>query len=463
MVDEQRETMCKALYKDLHKNKVEALAMEVELGRNEIITYLNQLDDWIKPEKVKKNMVTMFDECYIQYEPFGVVLIMSAWNYPIQLILQVAVGAIAAGNCCILKPSDVAEHTAAMWKRIVPQYLDQECIKVVCGGVPETTALLKEKFDYILYTGNSSVAKIVMTAAAQHLTPVTLELGGKSPVYVDKNSDINLVARRVTWGRFTNCGQTCIAPDYVLCQRDVKNEFVERVKATLQEFYGEDPKQSESYGRIVNDRHLQRVKRLLQSGTIASGGKVDEKEKYISPTVLVDVKPTDPAMQEEIFGPVLPILDVSGPDEAIEFINNRDKPLALYVFSKDRSVCKKIVENTSSGGTTVNDCLMHASLDTLPFGGVGNSGMGAYHGKFTFELFSHKKACMFKKQAMESLNSLRYPPVSQKKIEWMSYLLSKKQKSRSRDILFPLVFLVGILAFFLKIFGLEVPKSVQSK
>jgi len=429
LLDNEEERLCEALYKDLKKSRMESLGMEIKFTRNEVVEILNDVETWMQPQKVSRNLVTVADSAYIRYEPLGVVLVMGAWNYPVQLSLLPLIGAIGAGNCVILKPSEISTHTAALLEEIIPKYMDKDCVRVLNGGIPETTALLKERFDKIFYTGNSAVGKIVMEAAAKHLTPVTLELGGKSPVFVDASSDLNLAARRICWGKFSNVGQTCVAPDYVMCVPDIQDQLVAELKKTITEFYGENAQESPDYGRIINERHFGRVKALIEKGgTVVHGGRCDEGDKFIEPTVMTNVKPTDPVMQEEIFGPILPIMTVEGVQEAIQFIRSREKPLALYVFSKDSKVTNEIIENTSSGAITVNDVIFHMALSSLPFGGVGYSGMGAYHGKHTFECFSHHRAMMIRPQAMESINILRCPPYSDTKISWLNWALKVNER-----------------------------------
>ncbi|KAJ8299201.1 hypothetical protein KUTeg_023261 [Tegillarca granosa] len=322
---------------------------------------MNNLKKWMKPEKVKKGLLNIMDNCYIHREPFGVALIIGAWNYPFHLSILPMIGALAAGNCVILKPSE-------------------ECVKVVNGGVKETEALLSEKFDYIFYTGNSVVGKIVMQAASKHLTPVTLELGGKSPVFVDRHCDLNVVAKRLLWGKCANAGQTCVAPDYVMCTKDTQKELIEKLKLALKEFYPDSPSASKDYGRIINERHYKRVLRLISAGgEVAIGGELNESDKFISPTVLSDVKFSDQIMQEEIFGPVLPIVPVADDKEAIQYINSKDKPLAMYIFTNDKKVKQNFLQNTSSGAFLVNDTMVHGGVITLPFGGVGNSVLDIHH------------------------------------------------------------------------------------
>lgn len=455
LVEEQRAGLNNVLKQDLNKPEAEAFMMEVNFVRNELVYTLNHLSDWVKPEKVKKNLVVMMDDAYIKREPYGIVLILGAWNYPIQLTLGPMVGAIAAGNCIILKPSEVSPKTAQFLEAIIPKYLDKECVKVINGGVQETTDLLTERFDYIFYTGNPEVAKIVYQAAAKHLTPVTLELGGKSPVFVDNTSDLSVVARRLMWGKFCNSGQTCIAPDYVMCTPDIRDKLCDQFGKTLEKFFSDNPKNSDSYGRMVNKRHFDRVKALMSAGKVKYGGKVDEATNFIEPTIIVDVGPGDKIMQEEIFGPLLPVITVKDADEAISIINGKEKPLAMYLFSKNKEVVDKILSSTSSGGVTVNDTLMHPSLPSLPFGGVGTSGLGSYHGKFSFDTFSHHRGCLVRSQALESLNDVRYPPYTDKKLGLISWAMKTSLKSNRFFVAtFPLVVLGVLFGFLAKIFDI---------
>ncbi|NXS31396.1 AL3A2 dehydrogenase, partial [Pomatostomus ruficeps] len=412
MVQEKEKEILAALRADLNKNGPNAYSHEILGVLRELVLAMEKLPSWAAPQTVKKDLMTLRDKAYINYEPLGVVLVIGAWNYPFLLVMQPLIGAITAGNAVVVKPSEVSEKTAQLVAELLPQYLDKDLYTVVTGGVPETTELLTQRFDHILYTGNSAVGRIVMTAAAKHLTPVTLELGGKSPCYIDRDCDLAVACRRITWGKYMNCGQTCIAPDYILCHPSIQSKVVENIKATLKEFYGVDVKSSPDYGRIVNKRHFKRILDLLEGQKIALGGETDEDSCFIAPTILTDVSPESKVMEEEIFGPVLPIVTVKSVDEAIEFINRREKPLALYVFSNNKQLIKRMIAETSSGGMTANDVLMHAVVPDLPFGGVGHSGMGAYHGKYTFETFSHRRACLVKDLKMEVLNKLRYPPGS---------------------------------------------------
>uniref|UniRef100_A0A4W5KAI1 Aldehyde dehydrogenase n=1 Tax=Hucho hucho TaxID=62062 RepID=A0A4W5KAI1_9TELE len=391
LITERQGEIALALKQDLNRSQYDTALSELIGLENEISLAVGKLSQWAAPRHVEKNIMTLTDQVYILPEPLGVVLIIGAWNYPWALTLQPLIGAIAAGNAAVVKPSELSEHSASLLKALLPQYLDKELYPVVTGGVPETQELLRQRFDHIFYTGNSTVGKVVMEAAAKHLTPVTLELGGKSPCYIDKDCDLIVACRRITWGKFFNVGQTCIAPDYILCEPSIQNKVVEGIRNTLQEFYGPDPKSSPDYGRIINLRHF--------------NGWLDS-----SPTVVMDVSPHTRLMQEEIFGPLLPIVTVSDVGDAIRFINGKEKPLALYVFSSDKKVIKRMIAETSSGGVVVNDVIMHYVLNSLPFGGVGQSGMGRYHGKHTFDQLSHHRACLIKSLGMECINMARYPP-----------------------------------------------------
>ncbi|XP_069613342.1 aldehyde dehydrogenase family 3 member A2 isoform X2 [Ranitomeya imitator] len=446
MLIENEAAFKEALKADLHKCGCASYAQEIMGLLAELDLIIDNLHNWAAPQHVKKNLMTMQDDVYINYEPLGVVLVIGAWNYPLVVLLQPVLGAIAAGNAVVIKPSEVSEHTAKLLEKIVPRYLDKELYPLVNGGVPETTELLAERFDHIFYTGNATVGKIIMTAASKFLTPVTLELGGKSPCYIDKDCDIDIASRRITWGKFVNCGQTCIAPDYILCDKSIQSKLIEKIKETLKEFYGDNPKESVDYERIINKRHFKRIVGLLEGEKIAIGGEQDESTCYIAPTVLVDVKPEAKVMQEEIFGPLLPIITVNNVDEAIQFINEREKPLALYAFANDKKIIKKMISQTSSGGVTGNDVIMHFTVKELPFGGVGHSGIGAYHGKHTFDTFSHKRACLIKSLSMEGANKLRYPPYTQKKLDWTKFLmLSKLNKKKLGLVLLPIIAVVTAL------------------
>ncbi|MEX0664241.1 MAG: aldehyde dehydrogenase family protein [Acidimicrobiia bacterium] len=413
MLVEREPELRDALEADLGKPATETYATEVGFLIAEIDYTLKRLRRWMRPHRVGTRLVTKPSRGFIIREPLGVVLVIAPWNYPVQLALAPAVGAIAAGNAVVIKPSELTAETSAALARLIPEYLDPECIAIVEGGVSETTALLAERWDHILYTGNGTVGRVVMEAAAKHLTPVTLELGGKSPTIVDETADLEVAGRRIAWGKFLNAGQTCIAPDYVLVTKPAVDRLIEHMRRAVFDFYGPDPKASPDYARIIDDRHWKRLSGLVDSGTIALGGERDEATRYFAPTVLRDVAPDSPVMQDEIFGPVLPVLTVDSVDEAIAFVNERDKPLALYVFSKSTAVADRVLEQTSSGGACVNATMFHVAVPTLPFGGVGPSGMGAYHGRSTFETFSHAKSVL--RKGVRPDPALAYPPYTSTK------------------------------------------------
>lgn len=445
MYEENTTEMIEALAKDLRKSKQEAVLFEIQFLINETKNALFHLHEWTRPEKPAKGLANALDDVLIYNDPYGVVLIIGSWNYPLQLGLLPASGAIAAGNCVIFKPSEGAAASSQLIAKLIPKYLDQECFHVVLGGVPETTELLKERFDYIFYTGSTNVGKIIRAAANEHLTPVTLELGGKSPVYIDNTVNMEITARRIMWGKCANAGQTCIAPDYILCSKDVQNDFVEKARAALKEFYGENAKNSPDLCRIISDRHYQRLVAFLNNGKIAVGGETEASERFIAPTILIDVNPTDPVMQEEIFGPILPIVTVDNAFDAIKFIKSREHPLSMYVFSKDKSIQNLLISQLRCGSLCVNDTLMQFGVDTLPFGGVGHSGMGSYHGVHSFNTFTHKKGCLIKdfNPIVEKLVANRYPPYSEKKQNVVERLMKKRKHVNLKCWAYVLVFALG--------------------
>jgi aldehyde dehydrogenase (NAD+) len=413
MLTEREPELIAALAADLGKPRLEAWATDIGFVLNEIDHALKHLRRWAAPKRVRTPLVTKPARARLVPEPLGVVLVIAPWNYPVQLALAPMVGAIAAGNAVVLKPSEVTAATSEALAHFIPEYLDPEAIAVVEGAVAETKALLAERFDHIFYTGNGRVGRVVMEAASRHLTPVTLELGGKSPAIVDGSANLEVAARRIAWGKYLNAGQTCIAPDYVLVSRDQHDRLVELIRRAVFDFYGNDPKASPDYARIVNDNHFKRLSQLLDSGTAVVGGETDKATRYIAPTVLRDVAADAPVMQEEIFGPLLPVLAVDDVDEAIGFVNAHEKPLALYVFAGDKAVANRVVEQTSSGGACVNATLYHVAVPNLPFGGVGESGVGAYHGKASFGVFSHSKPVL--KKSTRPDPDLAYPPYTDKK------------------------------------------------
>lgn len=409
-IQENEGAISQALKADLNKPEVEAY-FEIIVTR-EIDSALKQIKSWTKPKKAKIPIDQFPASARIYPEPLGVVLIIGAWNYPLSLVIGPLVGAIAAGNCAILKPSELAPHTSRLVAELIQNSFDPAYIAVVEGGIETSQQLLGEKFDSIFFTGSPRIGKIVMEAAAKTLTPVTLELGGKSPCIVEPDIDIEVAARRIAWGKFLNAGQTCIAPDYLLVHRTVKKELVAAIESSIKDFYGEDPAASPDYARIVSDKHFARLSALLRDGDVVSGGETNPGDRYIAPTVMENVSLEAPVMEEEIFGPILPVLDYSELAEAIAFVNSRPKPLALYLFSKDKAKQDKILEQTSSGGVCFNETVVHFSIPELPFGGVGNSGIGRSHGKAGFDTFSNYKSVL-KRYFLFDID-LRYPPYAGK-------------------------------------------------
>jgi aldehyde dehydrogenase (NAD+) len=421
LVLENAEELVEALRADLGKPELEARATDLQIVAGEARLALKHLARWTRPEKVATPLNQKPARARIVREPLGVVLVIAPWNYPVQLLLSPLVGAVAAGNAVMLKPSEVTVHVSAALARLVPRYLDPEAIALVEGGVPETTALLEQRWDHIFYTGNGTVGRVVMAAAARHLTPVTLELGGKSPCIVDDTADLDVAARRIAWGKFLNAGQTCIAPDYVLVAESREEELVGKIGQAIRSFYGENPRKTRDYARIVNERHHRRLAAFLGDGEVVIGGEADDAERYIAPTVMRHVDPSAPVMQEEIFGPILPVLPVRNVDEAISFVNAREKPLALYVFTADAAVEEQVLERTQSGGVCVNATIWHIANPNLPFGGVGPSGMGAYHGRASFETFSHRKSVVTKTTRLDP--KIVYPPYGSLKTSLVKRLL----------------------------------------
>ncbi|MGW6281230.1 aldehyde dehydrogenase family protein [Kribbella sp. NPDC055071] len=393
MLLEQDEDFVKALYADLGKPADEARGTELMFVVNEIDHTLEHLEAWLAPEPAPLPSKLLPGTAQVIREPLGVALVIGPWNYPLHLALAPMVGIIAAGNVAVVKPSELSPTVSAAIGRHLPAYLDASAFAVVQGGIPETTELLEQRFDHIFYTGNGAVGTIVMTAAAKHLTPVALELGGKSPVIVDPAADPALVAGRLVRAKFLNAGQTCVAPDYVLAIGD-SGPLEAALTAEVRRKFGDDPSVSPEYGRIVNERHFDRLSGLLGSGRVVTGGETDEETKYIAPTVLADVAADSPVMGEEIFGPILPILTVASLDEALAFIRDRDKPLALYAFTDSDEVKHRILTETSSGAVGFGHPVVHLTATDLPFGGVGASGMGRYHGKYSIDTFSHLKAVL---------------------------------------------------------------------
>lgn len=411
LLTEERPALERALHADLAKSPFEAHSTELGFLISEIDHTLQHLASWLRPQKVSVPMALAPAKARRVREPLGTVLVIAPWNYPVNLALAPLVGAIAAGNSALVKPSELAPATSAALAELLPRYLDTEAVAVVQGGVPETTALLEERFDHILYTGNGAVARTVLSAAAKHLTPVTLELGGKSPALVEPGVDTATTARRLAWGKYTNAGQTCVAPDYVLAIGDTAPALERELAAAITEMFGADPAQSADYGRIVNERHFDRLTRLLDSGTVVAGGERNREDLYIAPTVLSGVDTAAPVMDEEIFGPILPVIRVPDLDAAIAFVNERDKPLALYGFTDSEQTKRRLTTETSSGGLSFGVPLAHLAVPELPLGGVGESGMGAYHGAASIDTFSNTKSVLDKSLRMDTMK-LAYAPIT---------------------------------------------------
>ncbi|BAZ41643.1 aldehyde dehydrogenase [Calothrix sp. NIES-4101] len=411
VVIEHESAIIEALKADLNKPEFEAYASEFSFVIKEINYAIKNIKNWVKAKKASIPFILLPASAQIIPEPLGVALIIGPWNYPFQLILTPLIGAIASGNCAVIKPSEFAPHTSHLITEIISKNFPQEYISVVEGDVEISKQLLQEKFDHIFFTGSTATGKIIMAAAAKNLTPVTLELGGKSPCIVDKEINLEVTARRIAWGKFYNAGQSCIAPDYILINKDIKEEFLKNIEKCIQEFYGDNPKNSPDYARIINQRQFSRAANLLQ-GDIRIGGEINADELYISPTVIDNVTWEDTIMQDEIFAPILSIVEYIDINEVIDKINLLPKPLALYIFSNNKKFQQKILSETSSGGVCINDVLKQWFTSTLAFGGVGDSGIGSYHGKASFDTFSHYKSVVNRKFFLDA--SILYAPYAGK-------------------------------------------------
>src|SRR5712692_5034746 len=413
MMTDRAEDFYASLWTDLRRNRTDADLTDVKYMNSEADHALSHLRDWMKPAPVSTPPQLAPSNAQVRFDPLGVGLIIGTWNYPVMLTLSPLIAAISGGNAAVIKPSEVSVATADVLARLVPEYLDRDAFSVVLGGVSETTALLQEQWDHIFFTGGTTVAKVIMTAAAAQVTPVVLELGGKSPTIVHSSADLRVAARRITQGRWNNAGQTCTAPDYVLVFKDVARPFLEQLKKAMLQFYGRDAQKSPDYGRIINTRHFDRLTALLASGKVYQGGQTDRSDKFIAPTVLVNVSADSPVMQDEIFGPILPVLEVDSLEQVINFVNARPSPLGLYLFAEDQSVTEQILSKTTSGDAVVNDCTIHPLIPDLPFGGVGNSGMGKYHGEWGFRAYTNARGVLNHSTRIDP--DLRYPPYSRNK------------------------------------------------
>ncbi|GAB3164492.1 aldehyde dehydrogenase [Telluribacter humicola] len=422
-VEVYEDRITQALYDDLHKASAEAYATEIGFLHEEINYTLNHLKDWMRPDKVRTPLVAQPSKSRIYHDPLGLTLIIAPWNYPFQLLFSPLVGAIAGGNCAILKPSEEVPQTALVAEALVKEFFPEEYIAVVQGQGHVVVPKLMDHFafDHVFFTGSVPVGKIIMAAAAKHLTPVTLELGGKSPCIIDETADLEKAASRIAWGKFVNAGQTCVAPDYVLVHHSKKEEFVQNVAEAIRKFYGDDPSISPDYPRMVNKKRFDAVVKYLSQGRILLGGQAKEEEKYIAPTLLDEVSPDDPIMQEEIFGPVLPILTFDKLQEVPAIVGKNPYPLALYFFSDDNRNQDYILNTIRFGGGCINDVLMHLGNPAIPFGGIGTSGFGAYHGKYSFDTFTHAKGILKTTTLLDI--PFRYPPYTEKKEKYMKMFM----------------------------------------
>ncbi|MFC4022857.1 aldehyde dehydrogenase [Oceanobacillus longus] len=407
MLKDNEGKIYRALKRDLNKSNHETLTTELGMLYLEIDLALKNLRVWMEPDKVQSPITHKGSKSYIMKEPFGVVLVIAPWNYPLQLAIAPVIGAIAAGNCVVIKPSEHAKATSALLSSMINQTFDSSYITVVEGAEEASEALLKQRFDYIFFTGSSQIGKIVLRAASEYLTPVTLELGGKSPVIVDEDANINFAAKRIVWGKFTNAGQTCVAPDYVYVHEKAKFKLLKAMKKYIKTLYGREPLKNEDFTRIINEKQFDRLEKFLSEGSVLHGGNTNRESLMIEPTILDKITWEDSIMKDEIFGPILPVLTFTNIEDALFKIKRMEKPLALYYFGENEKMQQQVMEYVSFGGGSINDTLYHLANPHLPFGGVGNSGMGAYHGKYSFDTFTHKKSIL--KQTTKFDMPFRYP------------------------------------------------------
>lgn len=419
-MNENEAAILSALSEDLGKSAYEGYLTEVAMVKQELKDAVQNLKKWMKPRRARTAIGQLPGSCRMYAEPYGVALIMSPWNYPFQLTIAPLIGAISAGNCAVVKPSAYSAATSALIKRMMDELFDPSYIAAVEGGRRENAGLLEQRFDFIFFTGSPNVGRLVMEKASAHLTPVSLELGGKSPVIVDETADIALTARRLAWGKCVNAGQTCVAPDYVLVHKSRETELAEALIAELRRMYTSAPLANPDWPKIINENHFNRLVGLLQSGVISHGGQINPQTRQIAPTLLTDVSWDDPVMQEEIFGPILPILTYGRLDEAIARIQQRPKPLALYLFTRSAETEERVMREVSFGGGCVNDTILHLATPFMPFGGVGESGMGGYHGQYSFETFSHIKSVL--KRWPKPDVTLRYAPYDGK-MKWIKSIM----------------------------------------
>lgn len=419
VIEDKQGSIAEALKKDLNKDPLEAYMCETGLVLDEIGYHIKHLSKWMKEKRVRTPLAQFPSKSFISPEPCGVVLIMSPWNYPVQLCLEPLVGAISAGNCAVLKPSAYAPESGSIVKEIIEEAFSPEYVSVIEGGRKENQALFGQKFDHIFFTGSVEVGKEAMAAAAKNLIPVTLELGGKSPVIIDKTADIKLAAKRVAFGKVINAGQTCVGPDYVLIEEEVRDDFIEAFGKALKEFFPDGD--MSSMANIISEKHYLRKKELLENQKAAIGGEWDDSRRFVEPTVLIDVDPGSPVMQEEIFGPILPVMTWRDIGEAVDFVNSRPKPLAFYLFTTDDSIERRILDSCSFGGGCINDTIVHLATPYMGFGGVGNSGMGQYHGRKSFDTFTHYRSILKKSNKIDL--PMRYMPYTESKFNMIKRFL----------------------------------------
>ena len=409
------ELIIEAMHQDLRKSRHEAFTTEIGVLYVSLELVIKNLKKWAKPKKVPTPLIFFGAKSFIHHEPYGTVLIIGPFNYPMNLVIEPLIGAISAGNCAVIKPSEMTPNVSKIIAKIIIESFEEDYIRVIEGDKEVTSLLIKAPFDYIFFTGSVSVGKIVMEAAARNLIPVTLELGGKSPCIVDETANIDLAAQKIAWGKFSNAGQTCVAPDYVIVHKLVKTQLINSLKKCLERFYGVNPKESADFGRIINTRHTERIRQLIDKDKVVIGGNFDIEARYISPTVLDHVDWGDKVMEDEIFGPVLPVLEFENLETVITHINSKPKPLSLYLFTQNKAVEERIINDISFGGGCINDTFIHLGNPYLPFGGVGASGIGSYHGKRNFETFSHEKSIL--KRSINLNIDIMYPPYGERKLK----------------------------------------------
>ncbi|KAI1723859.1 aldehyde dehydrogenase family domain-containing protein [Ditylenchus destructor] len=428
LTDDQ-DLLLEAVYKDLRRQKDLSYICEFIPALMEIDYMLDNLKEWTSPTDVQKTFVTMLDKPHIVRQPKGVVLVIGPWNYPLNTLLVPLIAVMAAGNTAIVKPSEIASHTAHALDLVLSKTFDKQYLAVVQGGVDVTTELLNERYDHIMFTGSTPVGRAILRAAEKHLTPCTLELGGKCPTLIEPDADIEITARRLVWGKLLNCGQTCLAPDYVIVHSSVKNKLVDAITRTLHNFYGKHFQSSPDYSRIINTSHFERLESLLErtkAPRLFDGGELDRDDLFIPP-FLLDATVQDPIMENEIFGPILPIITTNSFAESLSIVRARERPLALYLFTRDESKVQRVLSETSSGSVTINDVILQLTVDTLPFGGIGHSGMGRYRGKYGFDEFTHEKAVLKRGFFADGIASARYPPLTEKKVAQLHYLTATRR------------------------------------